>query len=93
MSERERGPADVETGERIAALAGATEEAGKVYAENAAGHVLGRPAPYAERLQFVVPRGGTEDPDESNIGGAMARQTAGKIKDMVTGTEGGPPSG
>ena len=63
------------------------EEARKTYAENAAGFTLGRPAPYAERLQFELPQGGTEDPDESMIGGAMARQTVGKVKDLLTGSE------
>lgn len=32
----------------------------------------------------------TEDPDEANMAGAMVRQAAGKVKDLVTGTEGGP---
>jgi hypothetical protein len=65
------------------------EEARKVYAENMMGYTMGRPAPYAERLQFPVPQGGTEDPDE-NMGVAPAvRQAIGKVKDMVSG--GGDP--
>ena len=48
---------------------------------------MGRPAPYAERLQFAVPEGGTEDPDEGMIAGAMVRQTVGKVQDLVTGSE------
>ena len=32
-----------------------------------------------ERLQIDLPRGGTEDTDESIIVGAMARQTVGKM--------------
>ena len=63
------------------------EDARKTYADNAAGFTLGRSAPYAERFQFEVPQGGTEDPDESMIGGAMARQTVGKVKDVLTGSE------
>ncbi len=66
------------------------EEARKTYAENLAGYTMGRSAPYAERLQFAVPQGGTEDPDESMIGGAMARQTLGKVKDVLTGSQEGP---
>ncbi|MCA1823021.1 MAG: hypothetical protein ABR520_04035 [Mycobacteriales bacterium] len=61
------------------------EDARKVSTENTVAYNLGRSAPYAERLLFDVPRGGTEDLDESMIGGAVLRQTAGKIKDVVTG--------
>ena len=70
-------------------VAGTTtvEEARQTYAENAAGFTLGRTAPYAERFQFDIPQGGTEDPDEGMIGGAMARQTVGKVKDLLTGSE------
>jgi hypothetical protein len=46
-----------------------------------------RNAPYAERLLFEVPQGGTEDLDESHIAGAIAQQAAGKVKDVVTGPE------
>lgn len=61
------------------------DEARKVYAENMAGYTMGRPAPYAERLLFPVPSGGTEDPDESNMAGPALHQAIGKIKDIVTG--------
>ncbi len=65
------------------------DEARKVYAENMMGYTMGRSAPYAERLQFPVAQGGTEDPDV-NMGVAPAvRQAVGKVKDMVTG--GGAP--
>jgi hypothetical protein len=64
------------------------EEARKVYAENMAAYTMGRPAPYAERFLFAVPRGGTEDLDEAMIAGAMMRQAAGKVKDVLTGSEG-----
>ena len=78
---------DVATGKASVA------EACTTYAENAAAFTLGRPAPYAERLQFELPQGGTEDPDESMIGGAMARQTLGKVKDLLTGSEEEPARG
>ena len=64
------------------------EEARKVYAENMAAYTMGRPAPYAERLLLPVPQGDTEDPDESMMAGAMARQAVGKVKDLLTGSEG-----
>jgi hypothetical protein len=61
------------------------EEARKIATESTVAYNLGRSAPYAERLLFEVPQGGTEDLDESMISGAVLRQTAGKIKDVVTG--------
>jgi len=50
------------------------------------GFTLGRSAPYAESLRFDVPEGGTEDPDEAIAGGAMIRQSVGKVKDLLTGS-------
>lgn len=64
------------------------DEARKVYAENMAAYTMGRPAPYAERLLFTPAAGGTEDPDESMMAGALARQAVGKLKDIVTGRSG-----
>jgi hypothetical protein len=61
------------------------EDARKTSTENTVAYNLGRSAPYAERLLFDVPHGGTEDLDESMLAGATARQLAGKVKDMVTG--------
>jgi hypothetical protein len=61
------------------------EEARQVYAESMVGFTLGRSAPYAESLRFDVPEGGTEDPDEAIAGGAMIRQSVGKVKDLLTG--------
>ncbi len=61
------------------------EEARKTYAENLSGYTLGRSSPYAERLQFEVPQGGTEDPDEPMIAGSMAHQTVEKVKDVLSG--------
>jgi hypothetical protein len=63
------------------------EDARKTAVESTVAYNLGRSAPYAERILFDVPRGGTEDLDESMISGAVLRQTGGKIKDLVTGSE------
>jgi hypothetical protein len=68
------------------------EEARKVYAENMAAYAMGRSAPYAERLLFAAPDEGTEDSDESMIAGSMVRQAAGKVKDMLTGSDESPPT-
>ena len=46
---------------------------------------LGRDAPYAERLLFEVPQGGTEDLAGSTRSGAVLQQLAGRRKDAVTG--------
>ena len=62
------------------------EEARETYAENAAAYTMGRAAPYVGRFQFEVPHGGTADPDDSMIAGAMVRQTLGKVKDLLTGS-------
>jgi hypothetical protein len=67
------------------------DEARRVYAENMAAYAMGRPAPCAERLLFVVPGEGTQDEDKSMMAGAMARQAGGKVKDMLTGSEDSPP--
>jgi hypothetical protein len=61
------------------------EDARETSAQNTVAYNLGRAAPYAERLLFDVPRGGTEDLDESMISEAILQQTAGKIKDVITG--------
>jgi hypothetical protein len=63
------------------------EEARETSTQNTVAYNLGRHAPYAERLLFEVPSGGTEDLDESMISGAIAQQTAGKIKDVIAGGE------
>jgi hypothetical protein len=65
------------TGKRDVAGARHTSE------QNTVAYNLGRDAPYAERLLFDVPEGGTEDPDHSAIGGAIAEQVAGKAKDLL----------
>jgi hypothetical protein len=63
------------TGKRDVAGARRTSE------QNTVAYNLGRDAPYAERLLFAVPDGGTEDLDESAVGGTIPRQLAGKAKD------------
>lgn len=68
------------------------EEARHVYAENMAGYTMGRPAPYAERLLFPLADGGTEDPDEGMGMMPVVKQTAGKVKDTLTGS-GDEPTG
>jgi hypothetical protein len=70
---------EIVTGKRTAT------DARRVSQENTVAYNLGRKAPYAEELLFDVPHGGTEDLDESSLSGAVLRQTAGKIKDIVTG--------
>ncbi|MGQ0624608.1 MAG: hypothetical protein ACT4PP_08170 [Sporichthyaceae bacterium] len=60
------------------------DDARRLYAETAAAFVMGRPAPYAESLQFEPAAPGTAaDPDESVIAGAMAHQLGEKIKDAL----------
>src|SRR5437868_14628948 len=63
------------------------EEARKIAVESTVAYNMGRSAPYAERILFEVPQGGTEDLDESMISGAVLRQAGGKIKDVLTGRE------
>jgi hypothetical protein len=72
---------EIVTGKRSVA------DARRVSTENTVAYNLGRKSPYAEELLFEVPHGGTEDLDESMISGAVVRQTAGKIKDVLTGNE------
>jgi hypothetical protein len=55
---------EIVTGKRDPKAARQTSE------QNTVAYNLGRDAPYAERLLFEVPHGGTEDLDESAIGGA-----------------------
>jgi hypothetical protein len=57
------------------------EDARKLYAETAAAYVMGRDAPYAERLLFTPAMEGSGDPDESVIAPAMAEQMLEKVKD------------
>lgn len=63
------------------------EDARETSVQNTVAYNLGRNAPYAERLLFEVPDGGTEDLDESMITGPMLQQVAGKVKDVLTGSD------
>ncbi|MFN2483521.1 MAG: hypothetical protein ABR509_01100 [Candidatus Limnocylindria bacterium] len=63
------------------------EEARETSEQNTVAYNLGREAPYAERLLFDVPRGGTEDLDATTMAPALLQQMAGKVKDVVTGGE------
>lgn len=58
------------------------DEARHAYAEQMSAYMLGRPAPYAERLLFDPPRGGTMDPDEGLIAPHMLNQMKEKVKDV-----------
>ena len=60
------------------------EEARQTSSQNTVAYNMGRSAPYAERLLFEVPTGGTEDLDEPMIADALVRQTAGKVRDVLT---------
>ena len=62
------------------------EDARETLAQNKIGYTLGRDAPYAERLLFDIPQGGTEHLDGPQVAGAIAQQGAGKVKDLVTGS-------
>ncbi|MBT2596445.1 hypothetical protein J7I92_14560 [Arthrobacter sp. ISL-72] len=57
------------------------EDARDLYAQTAAAYVMGRDAPYAERLLFTPAAGGAADPDEAVIAPAMAEQMIEKVKD------------
>ena len=61
------------------------DEAREISSQNTVAYNLGREAPYAERLLFEVPQGGTEDLDHGTIAKAALQQAAGKVKDAVTG--------
>jgi hypothetical protein len=60
------------------------EEARHAYAEQMAAYMLGRPAPYAERLLFDPPQGGTTDPDEGLIAPHMLNEMKEKVKDAFS---------
>ncbi|MBT2530478.1 hypothetical protein J7E91_35335 [Streptomyces sp. ISL-99] len=57
------------------------EDARRLYGETAAAFVMGRSAPYAEKLLFTPPEN-TTDPDESVIPQSMAHQAVEKVKDV-----------
>lgn len=59
------------------------EKAREVYSEQTAAYVMNRSAPYAEKLQFEVPSGGTIDTDHITIEDNMRRQASEKVKDKL----------
>jgi hypothetical protein len=61
------------------------EQARHTSEQNTVAYNAGRSAPYAERLLFEIPQGGTEDLDESQLSGSVLQQAVGKLKDVVTG--------
>jgi len=60
------------------------EEARHTSEQSTVAYNAGRQAPYAERLLFAVPEGGTEDLDKSHLSGALLQQAVGKLKDAAT---------
>jgi hypothetical protein len=65
------------------------EDARELYAETAAAYVMGRDAPYAERLLFDPQEQETADPDEVIIASGFAEQVKEKFKDLAG--QGEPP--
>ncbi len=63
------------------------QEARHTSEQSTVAYNAGRQAPYAERLLFEVPQGGTEDLAGSTRSGAVLQQMAGRRKDAVTGGE------
>lgn len=63
------------------------QQARQFFGEQSAAYALGRPAPYAERLQFQPPKGGTAEVDEAVIAKPMMEQMMEKMKDLVTGRQ------
>jgi hypothetical protein len=60
------------------------EQAREAYAEQMSAFMLGRPAPYAEKLMFSPPEGKTMDPDEAVLAPQVG-QLKEKVKDLFTG--------
>lgn len=59
------------------------DEARHAYAEQMSAYMISRPAPYAERLLFDPPKGGTMDPDEGLMTPHMLNQMKEKVKDVL----------
>lgn len=68
---------EIVTGKRDVESARHTSE------ENTVAYNLGRDAPYAERILFELPEGGTQDLDHSAVSDSIARQLAGKAQDVA----------
>lgn len=58
------------------------EQAREKYSEQTAAFVMNRPAPYAEKLQFELPKGDTMDVDHVTIGDNVVNQAKEKLKDI-----------
>ena len=61
------------------------DEARETSSQHTVAYNMGRSAPYAERLLFEVPDGGTEDLDEPTVVRPILQQAVGKVKDVVVG--------
>lgn len=59
------------------------EQAREFLSEVMSAHMMNRPAPYAEALQFNKAKGRTMDTDQVTIGGAMVNQAFEKMNDIV----------
>jgi hypothetical protein len=59
------------------------EQAREKYSQETAAFVMNRPAPYAEKLQFELPSGGTMDTDEVTITSNLMDQAKEKFKDLT----------
>ncbi len=59
------------------------EEARELYGDTAAAFVMGRDAPYAERLLFDSPAENTADPDEAIIASHILEQMKEKLEDLT----------
>jgi cell wall assembly regulator SMI1 len=59
------------------------EQARQMYGDIISAYMMNRPAPYAEKLQFIVPPGNTIDTDEVMIGDAMVHQAMEKVQDLM----------
>jgi hypothetical protein len=62
------------------------EQAREAYAEQMSAYLVGRPAPYAERLLFEPPEGKTIDPDEAVLKPQL-EQMKEKAKDLFFGRD------
>lgn len=59
------------------------EQAREKYSEQTAAFVMNRPAPYAEKLQFEVPKDNTMDTDDVTITDNVINQAKEKFKDIT----------
>lgn len=59
------------------------EQAREKYSEETAAYVSNRPAPYAEKLQFEIPKENTMDTDEVTITNNLVNQAGKVVKDKL----------